>query len=285
MNTNAPAPDQVYGYEVMDTNNDKIGTVDGVWVDDASNQLEFVGVKTGWLMGKTHLIPVQDASFAAGAITVPYSKDQIKDAPSFGTDDELSPDDESQIYSYYGMDRSTSPSPTGYGEDQGTASADYGTAGTDVAAAGTGTTAYDTTDTGDRNLVLSEEELQVGKRPVEAGRVRLRKVVNTEQVNQPVELQREEVQIERVDAADTDVPGDAFQEDTLEVPVMREEPVVAKEAHATGRVHLDKNVQTETQNVGGEVRREDVEVDDASGLAGTTGRRTIDTTDGTDQGV
>src|SRR5947209_14036284 len=164
MNTNVPAPDQIYGYDVVDASNDKIGTVDGVWVDDASNQLEFVGVKTGWLMGKTHLIPVQDAQFSDGTISVPYGKDQIKDAPSFGTDDELSPDDESQIYGYYGLERSTTPSPTGYGQEQGTTTASYtdtGTSGIDAATTDAGTTgSYDTTasDSGDRDLVLSEEE-------------------------------------------------------------------------------------------------------------------------------
>lgn len=34
--------------------------------------------------------------------------------PSFGTDDSLSPDDEQSIYDYYGMQRSTQSSPTGY---------------------------------------------------------------------------------------------------------------------------------------------------------------------------
>jgi stress response protein YsnF len=42
---------------------------------------------------------------------------------------------------------------------------------------------------------------------------------------------------------------------------MREEPVVAKEARVTGKVRLDKTSEVETQTVGGEVRREDVEVD------------------------
>ena len=57
------------------------------------------------------------------------------------------------------------------------------------------------------------------------------------------------------------MPGDAFQEEEIEVPVMREEAVVAKEAHVTGQVNLNKNVETETETVGGDVRQEDVVVD------------------------
>jgi uncharacterized protein (TIGR02271 family) len=271
---NSTDPSQLFGYDVVDSSGDKIGTVDNVWVDDATSDLEFIGVKTGWLMGKTHIIPTADAQVGSDAITIPYASDLVKDAPSFGND-ELSPEEEEEVYSYYGIDRTTSTSPTGEAggfQTTGTTS-DYGT--TDAAYAGTDTNMTDTTDTGyatgntdtgytgtDRDSVrLHEEELQVGKREVETGRVRLRKVVRTEQREVPVELRREEIQIERVPASGTDIASDAFQEDSIEVPVMREEAVVGKETRATGEVRLNKNVETETRSVGGEIRREDVEVD------------------------
>lgn len=191
---NTQAPEQLFGYTVADTEGQQIGQVDGVWVDDATSELEFVGVKTGWLMGKTHVIPAAQAQVDSGSqtITVPYPESRIKDAPSFGTDAELSPDDEEEIYSYYGVDRSTAPSPTGLPTGEQT-----GTSGT----SDRGTTEYDTTETGERSMRLSEEELQVGKRPVEAGSVRLRKVVRTEHEEVPVELRREDVSIERVPAS------------------------------------------------------------------------------------
>jgi uncharacterized protein (TIGR02271 family) len=240
------APEQLYGFEALDSMGNKIGKIDGVWVDDATGELEFIGVKTGWLMGKTHIIPAAQAQIDNGSqtVSVPYAQDQIKDAPSYGTNDELSPDDESQIYSYYGIDRSTGTSPTGL------------PSGDQV-----GTYQSSDTDTGERSVQLSEEELQVGKRSVEAGRVRLRKVVHTEQQEVPVDLRHEEVNIERVPAGGQDVPDSAFQEQEIEVPVMREEPVVGKEARVTGQVQVDKTAETETRTVGGEVRREDVEVD------------------------
>lgn len=250
------APDQLYGYDVMDSDGSKVGSVDGVWVDDATSELEFIGVKTGWLMGKTHIIPAAQAQIngSSQTITVPFAQSQIKDAPSFGTDAELSPDDENQIYSYYGMDRSTAPSPTGLPAGEQATASTYGT--TD-----TGTQGYDATDTGQRDLQLSEEELQVGKRQVESGRVRVRKVVRTEQREVPVELRHEDVEIERVPASGQNVSDDAFQEEEIDVPVMREEPVIGKQAHVTGQVRVGKDVETEQRTVGGEIRKEDVEVD------------------------
>jgi len=245
---------RLFGYEVDDSTGNKIGDVDGAWVDDATGKLEFIAVRTGWLFGKDHLIPIEQAQIddQNRTIQVPYSGDQIKNGPSFDPSDELSPDDEEQIYSYYGVQRSTSTSPTGYAA---------GTTGPGMTS-GAGTTA----GTGEQEIEvpLSEEELVVGKRQVQAGNVRLRKIVRTEHEEVPVQLTREEVDIERVPAAEAQsmtVPDNAFQEETIDVPVMEEEPVAAKEAHVTGAVRLEKEAETTTRTVGADVRREDVELD------------------------
>jgi len=301
MNTYTQDPSSVFGYDVVTSGGDSIGSVDGVWVDDATNQLEFIGVKTGWLFGQTHVVPVADAQITDGTVQVPYSSDQVKDAPSFGTDDELSPEAEQQIYDYYGLGRTTSNSQTGLASgDVTTTSYDTGdvaTTGYDTTA---GTTAYDntglttdaidttgttgtyadstlTTDTGDltddQRLRLHEEQLQVGKREVSAGEVRLRKIVRTQRQEVPVELRTEDVQIERVPVSDVTAGIDdatAFQEQEIDVPLTREEAVVGKTVQTTGEVQVNKNVQTRTETVGADVRSEDVEVDDASGLDTTT---------------
>lgn len=254
--------DQLFGADVMTQDGEKIGTVDNVWVDDATDQTEFIGVKTGWLFGKTHVIPIADAQISGNTITIPYSKNQIENAPTFDTDAQISPNEEQQVYSYYGLDRSTAPSPTGLpaGEIGGT---DYtGTTGY------TDTTSMNTTDIPtpptEADVTLSEEELAVGKRQVQTGQVRLRKVVRTEHREVPVELRREDVEIERVPASelsDAAATGQAFQEQTIDVPLMAEEPVVEKQAHVTGGVRMTKTVETDTQTVGGDVRSEEVEVE------------------------
>jgi Domain of unknown function (DUF2382) len=76
--------------------------------------------------------------------------------------------------------------------------------------------AWDRVERGEAVRVpISEEQVKVGTREVEAGAVRLRKVVHTEVVNQPVELRREEVIVERVVAGTPgSIPDDAFVEGT-----------------------------------------------------------------------
>jgi sporulation protein YlmC with PRC-barrel domain len=122
MNTSQD-PAQIIGYDVTDDSGNKIGKVDNVWVDDVTNELEFVGVKTGWLMGKTHVIPVANARIADGSIRVPFDEDTIKTAPSFNGDEELTPEQEDEIYSYYGEGQPTSESSSGLPADAGTGSA------------------------------------------------------------------------------------------------------------------------------------------------------------------
>jgi uncharacterized protein (TIGR02271 family) len=104
----------------------------------------------------------------------------------------------------------------------------------------------------------------VGKREVEYGGVRLRKVVRTEVVNQPVELTREEIVIERVPAGEAraTTPGGAeFKQEEIYVPLRREEAVVAKEARVREEVRVGKRKERETQTVSETVRKEDVEIE------------------------
>ena|SRR5947209_478240 len=108
---------------------------------------------------------------------------------------------------------------------------------------------------------LSQEELAIGKRQVEAGQVRLRKTVRTESQQVPVELRHEDIEVERVAPDQAQVPDNAFQQQEIDVPLMREEPVVSREARVTGQVQVNKNIGREQRTVSDSVRSEDVEID------------------------
>jgi uncharacterized protein (TIGR02271 family) len=186
-------------------------------------------------------------------VTVPYTEDQVKGAPSFASDQEFAPEDEDTIYSYYGLNRSTAPSPSGLPSGDSSGIAGY--------ASDSGATGDMPTPPAHVEMTLAEEDLVVGKRQVEAGRVRLRKVVRTEHQEVPVELRRESVNVERVPVSAEAESGSAFQEQEIDVPVMREEAVASKEGHATEQVRLNKTTTSETRTVGDDVRSEDVEID------------------------
>ena len=90
----------------------------------------------------------------------------------------------------------------------------------------------------------------------------MRKVVRTEVVNQPVELRREEVIIERVPAHGTaSTTKGSFQEQEVYIPLRREEAVVEKEVRVREEIRAHKESQTDTQQVTERVRREDVDIE------------------------
>ncbi len=143
------------------------------------------------------------------------------------------------------------------------------------ARAGTARSPADETTT--EEVPLTEEQLKVGKRNVAAGEVRLRKVVETEQVNVPVELKREDAVIERIPASEVKAGApSSFQEDEIRVPLSREEAVVEKETRVTGGVRVRKTEESEQQTVSDTVRREDVKVD-KSGASGARVREDLGT--------
>jgi len=128
-------------------------------------------------------------------------------------------------------------------------------------------------ETGDRmategeiRVPVREERLSVEKRQGEMGSVDIRKEVETEQVNIPVELRHEEVTVDRVDVKDRPVAAadlaNAFEEGTIRVPVRGEEAIVQKEAFVTGEVVIDREVKTEQQTISDTVRKERVNVDE-----------------------
>lgn len=126
-----------------------------------------------------------------------------------------------------------------------------------------------------------EERLDVEKRPVEIGEVRVQKTVEEERQTVPVELMQEEVHVERRDVPERPLgPGEqAFQEDTIRVPVRAEEAVARKEAVVTGEVVINKERTTQTEEVGDTVRRTEVHVDRGGEVVQPEGQDVVSATD------
>src|SRR3954468_19306096 len=91
------------GYTVIDRNKDKIGTVESVWLDSDGDPA-YLAVRTGWLgMGRTYVGPAQSANASEfqKQIRLPYTLEQIKEAPEFDSNAHLQSQDEDRITSYY----------------------------------------------------------------------------------------------------------------------------------------------------------------------------------------
>ena len=111
-------------------------------------------------------------------------------------------------------------------------------------------------------MPVVEEELKVGKRVVEQGRVQIYSHVMEMPVEEQVTLREEHVTVERrpVDRPVTSADMGAFQEGSIELTEYAEEPVVAKEARVVEEVVVGREVTEHTETVRDTVRRTDVEV-------------------------
>lgn len=108
----------------------------------------------------------------------------------------------------------------------------------------------------EQRLTLSEEQLAIGKRQVQAGEVSLRKSVETEHVTTTIPLVHEEVTIERHALTGTAATDAEIGEQTIRVPLMAEEAVVEKKVVAVEEVVIRKSARTEQTTVEADVRKE-----------------------------
>ncbi len=238
------------GGTVVGSDGDSLGKIGQVYLDNQSGDVSWVTVKTGLFGTHESFVPTDDASVSGDTVTVPYDKAKIKDAPHFEAGSELSPTDEEQLYSYYGI---------GSGVSAKDVSSEY----RGQAVTGTEQESVEraprTSDAG--YVTRSEEQLHVGTEKVEAGRARLRKFVVTEQQTVTVPVSHDEVHVVR----EAIQPGDAVEgatigEDSIEVPLTAERAVVNKEVVGVEKVKLDTNTVTEQQQVSEGVRKEQIEV-------------------------
>ncbi len=121
----------------------------------------------------------------------------------------------------------------------------------------------ETTDDETRKIPIIEENLEVGKREVQTGGVRLRSRIVERPVEESVRLREERVNVERntVDRPATDADFSNFQERDVEMVERAEVPVVNKEARVVEEVSIAKDVQERTETVKDTVRKTEVDVE------------------------
>jgi uncharacterized protein (TIGR02271 family) len=234
--------------DLVDSHQDKIGKITEVYVDRETGEPKFVAVKTGLLGSKSSLVPIEEGRGHGDHVAVPYSKDQVKDAPNIDADAELSEAEEQRLYEHYGLQYAAynGPDHDDIGRDT---RRERDLSGSDE----------------DDAMTRSEEELRVGTTSRESGRARLRKFVVTEQVEKTVPVQREEVRVEREPITDANVDhaldGPDISEDEHEVVLHAEEPVVETRAVPKERVRLETDTVTDEETVSEEVRKERIDVE------------------------
>ncbi|MFG3441578.1 DUF2382 domain-containing protein [Nonomuraea sp. NPDC047897] len=240
---------------VFDAAGQRVGEVKHVFFDDATDQPEWLCIRTGFFGTRETFVPLRDAELVRDHVEVPYDKDRIKDAPSVDVDagGHLSEVQERELYSYYGMDwghawqRANEPGETGWAHTAGQGERErLGGAADDA-------------------MTRSEEQLHVGTETHETGRVRLRKYVVTEQQQVSVPVSHEEARLEREpiteENRDEALAGPEISEAEHEVILHEERPTVSKTTVPKERVRLTTEEVVDEETISEEVRKERIEVE------------------------
>lgn len=107
---------------------------------------------------------------------------------------------------------------------------------------------------------VQHEELDVLKREVQAGEVRVEKRVVEEEETLEVPVRRERAVVERRQVAERPATSASFQEETLSVPLRAEEVEARKRAVVDEEVVVRKEETEEEQLISEPLRREEVEI-------------------------
>jgi hypothetical protein len=279
---------------VVDRDAATVGTIASFYLDQASGLPTWALVRAGWLGDRHSFVPLADAVEAGGEIHLPYLKAQVHQAPEIDPGSELSADDELVLSGHYGLaDRHGAvaepprPDPEAPAEPEPRAGAAVTGAAPEPrlpapsppegerspVVEGAGSVVHTPPpEPGEGGLVVtrSEEELAVGVR-TRVRRLRLRKYIVTEYVTRTIPVRREKVRLEELssdqvlegDGGDWGDDPDPAGTTQLELVLHREEPEIRLRPVPVERVRLVRRVVTEQRTVTGQLRKEQVELEEA----------------------
>lgn len=162
------------GRDVRDPDGEKIGTFGDVFLDRETDRPAWGGVRTGLFGRRESFVPLEQIEPGEeDDLRVPFAKDVVKDAPQIDPSVALSASEEERLWQHYGQAYERLPAG---GDDEPRAASDTGD---------------------DAAMTRSEEEVEVHEgamRPAE--RVRLRKVLVTDEETRTVPVRKEVVQLE-----------------------------------------------------------------------------------------
>ena len=214
------------GWDVYGSDGEKIGSVAGVAND------HFI-IEKGFLFTTDIYVPMSAiGSVKDDEVELIYTKDQVEN-------------------------QDWSSAPVGDTYDSGTTVDTYDATATADTYESTGTTDQYRDDS---VIERREERLTVDKQAEQTGTVHVGKHVEEEVQSVDVPVTREEVTLERR-SVDRPAGGEAFTEDSIDVPVYEERVNVNKEARVVEELDVDKVAYTDTERVQETVRREEFDID------------------------
>ncbi|RIX30782.1 DUF2382 domain-containing protein [Amnibacterium setariae] len=235
------APASLAGLEVVDRRGERLGRVRQVYRD--GDRLGWVGVRGNLFGTEEVLVPLDGAVLEDDVVAVTVPRSRFAAAPRRRPDARLADGERAEVRAFWSE-------PVAEAEAAATpAEAAAGGSGPDAPAEEAGV------------MTASEERLRVETERVPRTRVRLQKVVVTEQRTLTVPVRREEYRLirEPIEGA-APVEGAVIGPEEQEVVLYEERVVVTTEVVPVERIRLVKEEVVDRREVTGEVRRERIDL-------------------------
>ncbi|GAA2749532.1 PRC-barrel domain-containing protein [Amnibacterium kyonggiense] len=95
--------DSMIGADALDRQDDRIGEVGQVYVDEATERPTWVSVRLALLSGDEVLVPLEDAEWDERSLHVVVDRQAVREAPRKAMDEPLTVGEEERLYTYYGI--------------------------------------------------------------------------------------------------------------------------------------------------------------------------------------
>ncbi|MEA5514797.1 DUF2382 domain-containing protein [Nodularia sp. UHCC 0506] len=282
--TDADSP-EIRDFDVYsDINNEKVGTVNNILVDE-TGRFRYLVVDTGfWIFGKQVLLPIGRSriSYADRRVyATGLTQEQVESLPDFNDLERVDYDYEEQVRGVYRTPFAETPLetatpveattpvdiPSAYSEGRARSAtpASSTTYDRDTYTYDREPDLYSTSERNHQNLKLYEERLIANKSRIKTGEVAVGKHVETERANVSVPVEKERVVIERTtptDAGRAAAPGEVnFREgEVARMDVYEENADIRKEAVVREEVKVKKVVEEDTVEAQENLRREELDV-------------------------
>jgi hypothetical protein len=111
-----PGPEATHrwqGRTLVDHHGEPLGNIEIIYLDKVTNQPEWALLEAGATGPTRTFIPLVSAGEEGDTIHVPFAKTLVEGAPAMPADQELSEDQEGELYRHYGVPYSRADSPSG----------------------------------------------------------------------------------------------------------------------------------------------------------------------------
>ena len=252
--------EQLLGARVTGSDGKVIGTVEQVFRDDADGTPAWARIRSG---KAGRFVPVSTGEFTEEGLRVPFDSRKVMAGPNIDAGQHMSAAQAEEIRRYYGLAVPAQATPSREAPSRESTSRPAPSRPAPSYQTPSRQAPYEQRGrpTEQEWLTRQEERLHVDKETVETGRVRLRKYVDVEPVQETVRTFHDEYDIERITVTAHDRVNDDIAEDEQEIILYEERPVPRKEIVPVERIRLRTKRIEEDSVVRDEIRRERIEVE------------------------